>query len=216
MKDTLIIYSGGMDSTVLLNDYSQQIALAVSFDYGSKHNKKEIAYAHWNCKQLGIKHKIIDLSTAMADFNSSLIQKDLDVPEGHYEDKSMKSTVVPFRNGIMLSIAVGLAESYGLKKVYLASHAGDHAVYPDCRSEFTTAISLAAQLGTYEGVQILSPYNSITKRDIALHGKGLGVDFAETWSCYKGKEKHCGKCGTCVERIEALEGFDTTEYEDGI
>ena len=128
----------------------------------------------------------------------------------------MKSTVVPFRNGIMLSIAVGIAESEGLKKVFIANHGGDHAIYPDCREEFIEAIDAASHAGTYEHVRILAPYTHITKTDIALRGKQLGIDYSETWSCYKGGEVHCGKCGTCVERKQALREAgleDTTQYE---
>ena len=126
----------------------------------------------------------------------------------------MKSTVVPFRNGIMLAVAAGLAESYELDAVYLANHSGDHAIYPDCRPEFIDAFAEAVKAGTYKGVQVISPYCNITKRDIALRGKAIGLDYSLTYSCYKGGEKHCGKCGTCVERKEALEGFDPTEYEE--
>lgn len=129
----------------------------------------------------------------------------------------MKSTVVPFRNGIMLSIAIGIAESHQLKYVMMANHAGDHAIYPDCRPEFVKAMSAAAKAGTYADVEVLTPYTNITKTDIARIGKRLGIDYTETWSCYKGGEKHCGKCGTCRERKEALRDAgieDKTEYEE--
>ena len=139
------------------------------------------------------------------------------IPEGHYADENMKSTVVPFRNGIMLSIACGIAESNGLKRVLIANHGGDHAIYPDCRSSFIRAMNEAMREGTYEHIEILAPYTEITKTDIARRGKQLHVDYAATWSCYKGGEKHCGKCGTCVERKEALRDAgidDPTEYEE--
>ena len=129
----------------------------------------------------------------------------------------MRSTVVPFRNGIMLAIACGLAESNGLKYVMIANHSGDHAIYPDCRPQFIDAMSQAMQNGTYDGVTILAPYTSITKTDIARRGKAIGMDYALTYSCYKGGERHCGKCGTCVERKEALHDAgidDPTEYEN--
>ena len=129
----------------------------------------------------------------------------------------MKSTVVPFRNGIMLSIAVGLAESRGLKYVMMANHGGDHTIYPDCRPEFVGAFDEAAQAGTFAGIGLLAPYTHLTKADIAWRGWRLGIDFSETWSCYKGGEKHCGRCGTCVERREALYEagiVDNTSYED--
>ena len=209
----VLIYSGGLDSTTLLYEYSRSIALAVSFDYGSKHNAREIACAVEHCKRLGIKHLVIPLGFIGQYFKSDLLLSGGDIPEGSYADDNMKSTVVPFRNGIMLAVAAGLAESYGLDAVMLANHSGDHAIYPDCRPAFIDAFGAAVEAGTYNGVKLLSPYCHLTKRDIALRGKELGVDFALTYSCYKGGEKHCGKCGTCVERKEALKGFDPTEYD---
>ena len=209
----VLIYSGGLDSTTLLYEYKDSIALAVSFDYGSKHNAREIAYARENCKRLGIKHLVIPLAFIGQYFKSDLLLSGGEIPEGSYADDNMKSTVVPFRNGIMLAIAAGLAESYGLDTVMLANHSGDHAIYPDCGPEFVEGMDKAIQAGTYEGIRVVSPYCDITKRDIALRGKAIGLDYSLTYSCYKGGEKHCGKCGTCVERKEALEGFDPTEYE---
>ena len=210
----LLIYSGGLDSTTLLYEYKDSIDLAVTFDYGSKHNAKEIACAVENCKRLGIKHLVIPLGFIGQYFKSDLLQSGGEIPEGSYADENMKSTVVPFRNGIMLAVAAGLAESYGLDAVLLANHSGDHAIYPDCRPEFIDAFSAAVKAGTYEGIKVVSPYCNITKRDIALRGKALGLDYSLTYSCYQGGEKHCGKCGTCVERKEALAGFDPTVYED--
>ena len=209
----ILIYSGGLDSTTLLYEYRNSIALAVSFDYGSKHNAREISFAAEHCKHLGIKHLVIPLDFIGQYFRSDLLLSGGEIPEGHYADGNMKSTVVPFRNGIMLAIAAGLAESNDLDTVLLANHGGDHAIYPDCRPEFIDAFDRAAEAGTYNGVRVLSPYSNITKRDIALRGRDLGVDFSRTYSCYKGGEKHCGRCGTCTERKEALEGFDPTEYE---
>ena len=210
----LLVYSGGLDSTTLLYEYKDSIALAVTFDYGSKHNAREIAYAVENCKALGIKHLVIPLGFIGQYFKSDLLLGGGEIPEGHYADDNMRSTVVPFRNGIMLAIAAGLAESYDLDAIMLANHSGDHAIYPDCRPDFVDAFAAAVKAGTYNGVQVISPYCNITKRDIALRGKAIGVDYSKTYSCYKGGEKHCGKCGTCTERKEALEGFDLTEYED--
>jgi 7-cyano-7-deazaguanine synthase len=210
----LLIYSGGLDSTTLLYEYKDSIDLAVTFDYGSKHNAKEIACAKENCQRLGIKHLIIPLGFIGQYFKSDLLQSGGEIPEGSYADENMKSTVVPFRNGIMLAVAAGLAESYGLDTVLLANHSGDHAIYPDCRPEFIDAFSAAVKAGTYEGIKVVSPYCNITKRDIALRGKAIGLDYSLTYSCYKGGEKHCGKCGTCVERKEALAGFDPTVYEE--
>lgn len=217
MKDSIIIVSGGMDSVTLLYDYKDRIALGISFDYGSNHNAKEIPFAKLHCERLGIKHVTIPLDFMHQYFKSSLLEGADAIPEGHYQDENMKSTVIPFRNGIMLAIAAGMAESYGLSHVMIANHGGDHAIYPDCRPEFISAMSNATEAGSYNGVTVLAPYTNITKGDIARRGKELGIDYNETWSCYKGGEKHCGKCGTCVERKEALHyaGIeDTTEYEE--
>ena len=215
MKDSVIIVSGGMDSITLLYERKECIALAISFDYGANHNEKEIPFAKLHCKRLGIKHIVIPLTFMHDYFKSSLLAGAEAIPEGHYADENMKSTVVPFRNGIMLSIACGVAESYGLKKVLSANHFGDYSIYPDCRKGFIDAITAATERGTFNGVTIDAPYTSITKTDIARRGKELGINYAETWSCYKGENLHCGKCGTCVERKEALHDAgikDPTKY----
>ena len=210
----LLIYSGGLDSTTLLYEYRDSIDLAVTFDYGSKHNAREIECARENCRRLGIRQLVIPLGFIGQYFKSDLLLSGGEIPEGSYADENMKSTVVPFRNGIMLAVAAGLAESYGLDAIMLANHSGDHAIYPDCRPAFIDAFAAAVEAGTYNGVKVISPYCQITKRDIALRGKALGIDYSLTYSCYKGGEKHCGKCGTCVERKEALAGFDSTVYEE--
>lgn len=217
MKDSIIVVSGGMDSITLLYDYQDRIALAVSFDYGSNHNAKELPLAAMHCKRLDIPHIIIPLMFMKDYFKSSLLEGADAIPEGNYDEENMKSTVVPFRNGIMLSVACGLAETHHLRHVMMANHSGDHTIYPDCRPEFVESMSAALQAGTYEGVDILAPYTRLTKADIARIGKRLGLDYSETWSCYKGGERHCGKCGTCRERREALAEAgieDTTLYEE--
>ena len=211
MQSSILIYSGGLDSTVLLHQYKDEIGLAVSYNYGSKHNEIEIRHASKNCQKLGIPHLVIPLSF-FGHFKSSLLKSGGEIPEGGYAENNMKSTVVPFRNGIMLSIAAGIAESNEMNAVLIANHDGDHSIYPDCRTEFINAIDQAVRLGTYANVRVLSPYSDMTKRDIALIGKELGVDFSDTYSCYKGAETHCGLCGTCIERKDALEGFDNTNY----
>ncbi len=216
-KDSVLIVSGGMDSITMLYEYKERIALGISFDYGSNHNAREIPFAAMHCERLGIKHIVINLGFMHQYFKSSLLDGAEAIPEGNYDDENMKSTVVPFRNGIMLSIAAGVAESNGLKYVMMANHGGDHTIYPDCRPEFVSAMSEATRLGTYPGIEVLAPYTGITKSDIARHGKALGIDYAETWSCYKGGEHHCGKCGTCRERIEALADAgieDHTVYDE--
>lgn len=216
-KNSVIIVSGGMDSITLLYDHKDEIALGISFDYGSNHNAREIPFAKMHCERLGIKHITINLDFMHQYFKSSLLDGADAIPEGHYADDNMKSTVVPFRNGIMLSIAIGIAESNNLDQVFIANHGGDHTIYPDCRPEFIKAIDSAANAGTYKNVKVIAPYTQITKSDIARIGKKLGIDYTETWSCYKGGEIHCGKCGTCVERKEALAEAgieDCTIYEE--
>lgn len=216
-KDAVIIISGGMDSCTMLYEFKDEIALAITFDYGSTQNGRERVCAVTHCQRLGIKHLIIPLEFMHRYFKSALLGSPEDIPDGNYNDENMKSTVVPFRNGIMLSIAIGIAESNNLKKVLIANHGGDHTIYPDCRPEFIKAIDEAAEAGTFVDVRVVAPYTNITKGEIAAIGKKLGIDYAETWSCYKGGEKHCGKCGTCVERKEALAEAgieDTTEYEE--
>ena len=206
-----------MDSITLLHYRKEQISLAVTFDYGSNHNRRETEYAAYHCKSLGIEHIVIPLSFIHDYFKSSLLQGADAIPEGHYTAENMKSTVVPFRNGIMLAVACGIAESRGLDRVLIANHNGDHAIYPDCRENFIAAMGKAMEAGTYEHISIDAPFTDISKTDIALIGKRLGIDYSKTYSCYKGGEKHCGKCGTCVERKEALRNAgieDTTEYEE--
>lgn len=217
MKKSLIILSGGMDSVTLLHDRKEDIALAVTFNYGSNHAEQEIKCAAKNCELLGIEHLVIPMDFIRQHFTSSLLAGAEAVPEGHYEDENMKSTVVPFRNGIMLAIACGLAESRGLDNVLIANHSGDHAIYPDCRNLFIQQMNLAMRYGTYNAVSILAPYTNINKTQIARIGARIGVDYSLTYSCYKGQEKHCGKCGTCVERKEAMHDAgiqDPTNYEE--
>ncbi len=217
MKDSLIVLSGGLDSTTMLYEYKDRIALAVSFHYGSNHNDRELEFARLHCERLAIPHKTIRLPFIKECFRSSLLEGADAIPEGNYDEENMKSTVVPFRNGIMLAIAAGMAENNRLQYVMLANHAGDHTIYPDCRPEFVDAMSTAVNAGTWNGVQLLTPYTYLTKAEIASHGKALGLDYAETWSCYKGLEHHCGVCGTCRERREALARADiedTTIYDN--
>ena len=217
MKDSVIIVSGGLDSITLLHDKAETIALAISFDYGQNHSKKELPYAEYHCQKLGIPHITIPLTFMHQYFKSSLLEGAEAIPEGHYEEENMKSTVVPFRNGIMLAIATGIAESHELKRVYIANHGGDHTIYPDCRPEFIDAMDKATSAGTFVDVRVEAPYTNISKADIVRRGAALGIDYAKTWSCYKGSEIHCGKCGTCVERKEAFADAgveDPTEYEN--
>lgn len=215
-KDGLIVLSGGMDSVTLLYEYQDSLALAVSFDYGSKHNARELPFARLHCERLGIEHLTIPLAFIGQYFRSALLEGGGAIPKGSYDEENMAATVVPFRNGIMLSIAAGLAESRGLTKVYLANHFGDHAIYPDCRASFIRPMHEAILQGTSNAVEVTAPYTDISKGDIARHGKLLGINYAETWSCYEGGDLQCGSCATCIERREAMQEAgieDPTHYK---
>ena len=216
MKDSVIVVSGGMDSVTLLYEKKDEIALGISFDYGSNHNHNELPLAALHCQRLGIAHVVIPLSFMHQYFKSSLLESGDSIPDGSYDEENMKSTVVPFRNGVMLAVAAGIAESNGLTKVLIANHGGDHTIYPDCRPEFIAAMDAAVEAGTFARVRVVAPYTNISKADIARRGRALGIDYAETWSCYKGGHVHCGTCGTCVERKEALREAgieDNTTYQ---
>jgi 7-cyano-7-deazaguanine synthase len=206
MAKVLILLSGGMDSTAALYWAVQEheVVGVVSFDYGAKHNHREIALAQWHAQQCGIRHDIVALPFVNELFASDLLKSGGDIPEGHYADETMKRTVVPFRNGIMLAIACGIAESRGAEALVIAAHSGDHAIYPDCREPFMQAIADSMREGTYARIELLRPFIAMDKTGIARLGHDLGLDFAQTWSCYKGGEIHCGNCGTCVERREAF------------
>ncbi len=216
---TVLIYSGGIDSTVLLYDLlnSGHDVQALSVNYGQRHSK-ELDCAKSLCKQLNVEHHVADL-TALNPLlsGSSLTSPHVQVPEGHYEDESMKATVVPNRNMILLSIATGWAMSTGASSVSYAAHSGDRAIYPDCREEFADAMNSVMEIAGWDKVSLNRPFSSLTKADIVKLGDELGVPFEQTWSCYKGGQVHCGVCGTCVERREAfqLAGVtDSTIYDN--
>lgn len=202
----VVLLSGGMDSVCAFYDTLQHtpVAAALSFHYGAKHNDREIPFAAYHAGQFGVPHLVIPLDFIGQYFASDLLQSGGDIPKGHYEQASMKKTVVPFRNGIMLAVAAGLAESREAQALVIAAHAGDHAIYPDCREDFMSAMGDAMRFGTYANVALRRPFIDLTKAQIAARGAALGVDFAQTWSCYEGGEIHCGECGTCVERREAF------------
>lgn len=219
MSKALVVFSGGLDSTTMLywakEKYDEVFTL--SFDYGSKHNKTEHEHALKTCEKLGIKNTLIPLDFICQYFKSDLLLSGGDIPEGEYAEDNMKSTVVPFRNGIMLAIAAGFAESNDIDDIIIGNHGGDHNIYPDCRPEFIDDIKAAITAGTEKGIQVVSPFCNINKADIVKTGADLGVDFSLTYSCYKGGIKHCGKCGTCLERKQAFidaNVIDPTEYEE--
>jgi 7-cyano-7-deazaguanine synthase len=216
-KKVVVLCSVGMDSvTDLYAAYEDhKVVESLSFHYGSKHNDREIPFAQWHSEHLGVPHHKIDLDFIGEQFDSDLLKKGGEIPKRHYEEESMKKTVVPFRNGIMLSIAAGFAESKGAQGLVIAAHSGDHAIYPDCREGFMQAMGDAIRLGTYAEIELLRPFINTDKAGIAEMGNNMEIDFSKTWSCYVGGEVHCGECGTCVERREAfiLSGvLDPTAY----
>lgn len=209
------VLSGGMDSATALGLHAKDVIAAISFNYGSKHNDQEWIRAHQLASHYKVHIERCHLDFVAKTFKSDLLKSGGEVPEGHYEDPSMKRTVVPFRNGIMLSIAAGFAESVGADGIILGNHAGDHAIYPDCREDFTIAMGDAIRRGTYAKIQLVTPFGKMSKAEIAKAGHAAGVPYEKTYSCYKGGPIHCGKCGTCFERREAfqLAGVpDPTEY----
>lgn len=203
----VVLLSGGMDSVTAFHAALREhdVVAGLSFDYGAKHHARELPMAAWHCAEAGVAHRIATLGFVAEEFASDLLETGGEIPEGHYEESSMKSTVVPFRNGIMLSIAAGFAESHGAEAVVIAAHSGDHAIYPDCRESFLEPMARAIREGTYARIELLRPFVAMDKAAIARRGAELGVDFSRTWSCYKGGEIHCGTCGTCVERREAFQ-----------
>ncbi|TXH14373.1 MAG: 7-cyano-7-deazaguanine synthase [Hyphomicrobiaceae bacterium] len=213
MSNKVAIVSGGMDSVVMLKRFAPSLACVMYFNYGSNHAQKESYFSRLHAEEHKLAWLEIDLGFIKQHFSSALLQGSEAIPDGHYQDEIMKKTVVPFRNGIMLSIAAGFAESIGASAVMIGSHFGDHAIYPDCRADFITPMRAAVKAGTYANIEVEAPFASFVKRDIGMLGKQLGVDFTQSWSCYKNGEHHCGTCGTCVERKEALQGFDPTYYE---
>ena len=217
---TLVVCSGGMDSVVLAHKAAAENTLLglVTFDYGQRH-KKELSFAADCAERLGVSHDIIDITAIGAQLTGSALTDDLDVPDGHYAQDTMKITIVPNRNAIMLTIAFGVAAAKGADAVATAVHGGDHFIYPDCRPGFINAFETMQRhaLEGYADIKLLAPFVDISKSDIARIGAQLNVPFGETWSCYKGLDIHCGCCGTCVERREAfhLAGIkDPTIYGD--
>lgn len=217
---TIVICSGGLDSVSLAHMVAaeRQLTRLVSFDYGQRH-RKELDFAARAATRLGVPHDIIDMRPIGAALTGSALTDDLDVPDGHYAEETMRVTVVPNRNAIMLAIAFGVAAANGDAAVATAVHGGDHFIYPDCRPGFTEAFEAMqrAALDGYADVALYTPFVHRTKADIVIAGARHGTPFADTWSCYKGGDLHCGRCGTCVERREAfdLAGVaDPTAYAD--
>lgn len=212
VQKVVVIFSGGMDSFTVLNMAHQEgyEVYALSFNYGQRH-KKELEYASRACAQLGVNHKIIDISAINELIGGSSLTSDIAVPEGHYAQTSMKQTVVPNRNMILLSMAVGYAVSLEASKVYYGAHSGDHAIYPDCRPEFVERMNDVCAIANYDKVEIVSPFLYQSKIDILATGLKLELDYNMTWTCYNGREKACGKCGACQERLEAFAKNDCSD-----
>lgn len=216
-EKVVVIYSGGMDSYTVLNKALRQghEVYALSFNYGQRH-VKELEVAKQVCEQLGVNHKIVDISAINQLIGGSSLTDDIEVPEGHYEEESMKSTIVPNRNMILLSLAVGYAVSLKASKVFYGAHSGDHAIYPDCRPEFVKKMDDVCRIANYDEVEIVCPYLANSKIDILTDGLKMGLDYSQTWTCYNGREQACGKCGACQERLEAFalnNAVDPLPYE---
>ncbi|MER9147127.1 7-cyano-7-deazaguanine synthase QueC [Mesorhizobium opportunistum] len=217
---TLVVCSGGLDSVTLAHKVAaeHQLTGLLSFDYGQRH-RKELGFATLCAERLGVPQRIIDIHEIGGGLSGSALTDNVDVPDGHYAEDTMKVTVVPNRNAIMLAIAFGLAAAQHADAVATAVHGGDHIVYPDCRPAFIDAFQMMQDhaLDGYAQIRLYAPYVNLRKADIVRDGATYGTPFAQTWSCYKGAERHCGRCGTCVERREAfhIAGHpDPTEYED--
>lgn len=218
MSQTLIvIYSGGMDSYTLLHRALARghRVHALSFNYGQKH-VRELEVAARVCESLGVSHKVIDIRAMQAVMAGSSLTGTGEVPEGHYAEDSMKSTVVPNRNMILLALATGYAVTLEAGAVWYGAHGGDHAIYPDCRPEFVEKMDAVCRVANYQPVAIEAPYLRWDKTRILADGLGMGLDYSQTWTCYNGREKACGVCGSCVERLEAFAAHgieDPLEYE---
>ncbi|MFC3165219.1 7-cyano-7-deazaguanine synthase QueC [Ciceribacter thiooxidans] len=217
---TIVVCSGGLDSVSLAHRIAaeHELLALISFDYGQRH-KKELDHAVDCAARLGVPHEIIDISGVGRHLSGSALTDAVDVPDGHYAEDTMKVTVVPNRNAIMLAIAFGVAAARKADAVAVAVHGGDHFIYPDCRPGFIDAFQVMqdAALDGYAAVRLYAPYVNVSKADIVTDGARHGTPFERTWSCYKGGERHCGRCGTCVERREAfhLAGVsDPTDYQD--
>lgn len=218
-KKVVAILSGGLDSTTLLyelyNNPTTKIVGVLSYFYGQKH-KKELKCAQKTCKKLKLRHQIVNLSSIKPLLKGSALTDNIVVPEGHYESKNMKLTVVPSRNLIMLSIATAYAISLKAEAVYIGTHRGDHEVYPDCRKEFIDKLSEVTKIANYQPVEIIAPFINDNKTQIVEYGLHLNVPYEDTWTCYNGRKKACGKCGSCQERLEAFKlnnSVDPIEYE---
>ena len=212
----VVLLSGGLDSTTLVYNFRQTLDLfPISFNYGQKHSR-ELQSASKTCKKLGLTHRVVDISF-FSRLAPSALTTDIEVPEGYYQDESMKLTVVPNRNMVLLALATSYAIGIGAPAVLYGAHGGDHAIYPDCRPEFVDAMGSVMELCDWSKVKLVVPYLHLDKTLVLKKGLEFGVDYGLTWTCYNGREKACGKCGSCQERLEAFRNLgikDPLEYED--
>ncbi len=207
MEKRIIILSGGMDSVTLLytlvKGVGKERVYALTLNYGQRH-AQEIECARWNCEHLDVKHLIVDITSISPLLKGSALTDKLEVPDGNYTDEKMRLTVVPNRNMIFLSLAIAYAVNLGACEVYYGAHAGDSAIYPDCRPLFIDKMNAVAAVANYKSVRIVAPFSMMDKGDIIKLGARLDVPYEHTWTCYKGLEKACGTCGSCTERLEAF------------
>lgn len=218
-ETVVVIYSGGMDSFTLLHRARAQglNVHALSFNYGQRH-VRELEVASSVCAAAGVPHKVIDIRALSEVMSGSTLTSGGEIPEGHYEEDNMKSTVVPNRNMILLALATGYAVTVNANAVWYGAHGGDHAIYPDCRPEFVEKMDAACKVANYEPVGVEAPFMHLTKGDILAEGLKLNLDYGQTWTCYNGREKACGLCASCVERLEAFAEHgiaDPLAYEAG-
>jgi len=209
---TICILSGGLDSTTLLYHLISldHEVKCISFNYGQRH-VRELEQAQKTCAKLGVEHKVIDMAFMKDIASNSSLTGDIATPHGHYESENMKLTVVPNRNMIMASIAIGWAVNLNYDAIALGVHAGDHAIYPDCRPEFVEALKQVAQISNFKPIDVLAPFLFMDKGDIAIRGKQLNVDYSLSHTCYEGTAIPCGLCGACQERKEAFAKAGTVD-----
>lgn len=211
-KTVVVIYSGGMDSFTLLHlararGYNVH---ALSFNYGQRH-VRELDAARTVCEANGISHRVIDIRAMSEVMAGSSLTSDIEVPEGHYQEDTMKSTVVPNRNMILLSLATGYAVTVEADAVWFGAHGGDHAIYPDCRPEFIEKMDAVCKVANYQPVAIEAPFMAMDKGQILAEGLRLNLDYSQTWTCYNGRAQACGRCGSCTERLEAFAANGVTD-----
>lgn len=210
----VVVYSGGMDSYTVLHKAiaSGDQVFALSFNYGQKHDK-ELVVAAKVCEALNISHKVVDITAINELMAGSSLTSDSNeaIPEGDYENANMKSTVVPNRNMVLLSMAIAYAVSLEAGKVYYGAHSGDHDIYPDCRPEFVEAMNAVSLIANYQAVEIVAPFLKNSKGDILAAGLAMKLDYANTWTCYNGRKHACGKCGSCIERLESFAKHGLTD-----